>query len=63
MRISSELEDQIYLKENNLIIGSDYLDKVNGIFSELSTAQLGAIGHIFLGIGIYYSVVLIIQIN
>jgi chromosome segregation ATPase len=35
---------------------SDYLDKINTIFSELSTAQLGAIGHIFLCIGIYYSV-------
>jgi hypothetical protein len=35
---------------------SGHLESINTIFSELSTAQLGAIGHILIGIGIYYSV-------
>ena len=35
------------------------IESINSLFSELSTAQLGAIGHILAAIAIYYCIVTI----
>jgi hypothetical protein len=47
---------QIENSDNIAEFISDYFEKINAVFSELSTAQLGAIAHIFFCISLYYCV-------
>ena len=43
-------------RTNTPQLGDNYWETINEILSNLSTAQLGAIGHILLSVGIVYSV-------
>lgn len=58
-RKSVELEDllkSISNDSNNQLL-DNFIENFNSILSNLSTAQIGALGHILLAIGIYYSAV------
>ena len=58
-RKSVELEDllkNISNDSNNQLL-DNFIENWNSLLSNLSTAQIGALGHILLAIGIYYSAV------
>jgi len=59
IRKSVELEDilkNISNDSNNQLL-DNFIENWNSLLSNLSTAQMGALGHILLAIGIYYSAV------
>lgn len=59
-RKSVELEDILKNISDSTSINKLFensLVNINSMFSDLSTAQLGALGHIFMGIGLYYCVI------
>jgi hypothetical protein len=63
-RKSLELEDILKnisnSNEGNQLL-ENFWDNINSMLSNLSTAQLGALGHILLSVGIYYCVMSIVS--